>query len=75
MCKYHNARRVDRPILPGKQSKFTKEIQDIGKTGILIILTDPQPEISYKADLTHNWEYSGVATYLYGMAVVFSDRI
>ena len=42
--------------------------------GVLIETADPKPEIRKNAEIARDWEYSGEAKYLYGMAVLFKDR-
>ena len=42
--------------------------------GVLIETSDPKPEIRKNAETARDWEYSGEAKYLYGMAVLFKDR-
>ena len=51
-----------------------KEIPDVAKNGILIDPADPQPEVRKNAETARDWEYSGEATYLYRMAVLFKNR-
>ena len=42
--------------------------------GVIIETADPKPEIRKNAEIARDWEYSGEAKYLYGMAVLFKDR-
>jgi hypothetical protein len=42
--------------------------------GVLIETSNPKPEIRKNAEIAKDWEYSGEAKYLYGMAVLFKDR-
>jgi len=42
--------------------------------GVLIETANPKPEIRKNAEIAKDWEYSGEAKYLYGMAVLFKDR-
>jgi len=46
----------------------------MSKEGIPIENFDPKPAIKRNAEAAHDWEYSGEAKYLYGMAVLFRDR-
>lgn len=36
---------------------------------------DPKPAIKKNAELAHDWEFSEEAKYLYGIAVIFRDRL
>lgn len=47
----------------------------MSKEGILINRFDPKPEIRKNAENARDWEYSQEAQYLYGMAVLFKDRL
>ncbi len=42
---------------------------------LLIESFDPKPAIKKNAETARDWEFSGEAKYLYGMAVVFRDRL
>ena len=46
----------------------------MSKEGIMIEGFDPKPAIKKNAETAYDWEYSGEAKYLYGMAVLFKDR-
>jgi hypothetical protein len=45
------------------------------KEGTPIDNFDPKPAIQRNAENAHDWEYSEEAKYLYGMAVLFKDRL
>lgn len=47
----------------------------MGKEGVPIEQFDPKPAIQKNAETARDWEYSEEAKYLYGMAVLFKDRL
>jgi hypothetical protein len=47
----------------------------MGKEGIPINNFDPKPDVRRNAENARDWEYRGEAQYLYGMAVLFKDRL
>ena len=47
----------------------------MSKEGVPISNFDPKPAIKKNAENAYGWEYSEEAKYLYGMAVLFKDRL
>ena len=47
----------------------------MSKEGRLIENFDPKPAVQKNAESAHDWEYSEEAQFLYGMAVLFKDRL
>lgn len=55
-----------------EKSKWEPEFTKKGKA---IAINDPQPEVRKNAETANDWAYQDEATYLYGKAVLFKDRL
>lgn len=50
-------------------------LPDLTKKGILISVTNPQPEVRKNAETAADWKFRDEATHLYRLAVIFRDRL